>query len=220
MTIFFTRQLYILIKAGVPLLKALEVVSQQLAEGRFKRDIEAVIQDVQEGKSFSESLARAPRFFSLFYVNLIKAAEVSGNMAGILKELSQNLSQQRRITREVQAALMYPILVLVIAVLILGMLLVFVIPVFTRIFEELGGSLPPTTLFLIALSKFVGRWGWMFLVFLALCWTVIMLLYRKSERASVFLRGLSGACRCSAISSRRSPSAGSAGPWVPCSARG
>jgi len=88
MIIFFTRQLYILIKAGIPLLKALEIICVQRPQGKFKRDIEPMIQDVQEGKSFSESLSRYPKFFSLFYINLIKAAEVSGNLAGIFKELS------------------------------------------------------------------------------------------------------------------------------------
>jgi type IV pilus assembly protein PilC len=188
MIIFFTRQLYILIKAGIPLLKALEIISVQLPGGKFKRDIDLVIQDVQEGKSFSESLSHAHKFFSLFYINLIKAAEVSGNMAGMLKELSQNLVQQRRITRQVQAALMYPVLVLVIAILILAVLLVFVIPVFTRIFEELGGALPPATQFLIGLSKFTARWGWMFLLFVATLTTVIVFLCRKSERVSEIVK--------------------------------
>ncbi|MFH1457807.1 MAG: type II secretion system F family protein [Candidatus Omnitrophota bacterium] len=188
MIIFFTRQIYILIKAGIPLLKALEIICVQLPQGKFKRDIELIIQDVREGKSFSESLGHYPKFFSLFYINLIKAAEVSGNLAGILKELSQNLFQQRRITRQVQAALMYPILVLTIAILILAVLLVFVIPVFTRIFEELGGSLPPATLFLIGLSKFTARWGWVFLLFGVTFGIAITFIYRKSERASEIIK--------------------------------
>ena len=188
MIIFFTRQLYILIKAGIPLLKALEIITVQLPPGKFKRDMDLIIQDVQEGKSFSESLSHAPKFFSLFYINLIKAAEVSGNMAGILKELSQNLLQQRRITRQVQAALMYPVLVLTIAILILAVLLVFVIPVFTRIFEELGGALPPATLFLIGLSKFTARWGWVFLLVAITIAIVTSLIYRKSERAKEIIK--------------------------------
>jgi type IV pilus assembly protein PilC len=184
MIVFFTRQLYILIKAGIPLLKALEIIYIQLPPGKFKRNIELIIQDVQEGKSFAESLGNATRFFSLFYINLIKAAEVSGNMAGILKELSLHLVQQRRITRQVQAALMYPILVLTIAILILAVLLIFVIPVFTRIFEELGGTLPPATLFLISLSKFTSHWWWIFVIILVTFFAAISLVSRKSERGS------------------------------------
>lgn len=190
MLISFTRQLYILIKAGIPLLKALQIIFDQLPAGRFKQNIEAIIGDIQEGKSFSESISFTPQFFSLFYINMIKAAEVSGNLTGILKELSEHLLKQRRITRQVQAAIMYPILVLIIAVVILTLLLMFVIPVFTRIFEGLGGTLPALTLFLIRISKFVAHWGGLFF---ALCITIIItisLLYKKTTKVKFLLSNL------------------------------
>lgn len=164
MVINFTRQLYTLIKAGLPLLKALQIIYSQLPPGRFKDDIEKVISDVQEGKSLSESLSSSSHFFSLFYINMIKAAEASGNLIGILKELWQHLTRHSRITRQVRAAFMYPIMVLIIAITILVILFVFVIPVFVRIFEDLGGDLPPITLFLIGLSRFTVQWGWMVLI--------------------------------------------------------
>lgn len=180
MVIPFTRQLYILIKTGIPLLRALQITSAQLPPGRFKRDIETIIHDIQEGKSFSESLSATPRFFSLFYINMIKAAEVSGNLTGILKELSQHLVNSRRITRQVQAAFMYPALLLLVSGVILIGLLMFVLPVFMRIFQDLGGNLPPTTLFLIWLSNFTIRWGWLFLVVVLLVAGIIFILYRKT----------------------------------------
>lgn len=185
MIIAFTRQLYILLKAGIPLLKALQIIHLQLPEGRFKDNIETVIQDIQEGKSFSESLANSPRYFSLFFVNMIKAAEISGNMTGILKDLSQHFIQQRRITRQVQSAIMYPALVLIIAVVILAVLLMYVVPVFVKIFEGLGGSLPPTTLFLITLSKFTAHWGWIFIFTIV---TICISIRFASKRSAVVRR--------------------------------
>lgn len=179
MIIPFTRQLYTLIKTGIPLLKALQIISVQLPAGRFKTNIEVIIQNIQEGKSFSESLSTAPRFFSLLYINMIKAAEVSGNLTEILRELSQHLVQSRRVSRQVQAAFMYPILVLVIASVILVGLLMFVLPVFMRIFEDMGGNLPGTTLFLIALSKFITHWGWLFLILILILIGIVLLLSRK-----------------------------------------
>jgi len=113
------------------------------------------------------------------YINMIKAAEVSGNLTQILKELSQHLVESRRVNRQVQAALMYPILVLIIASVILIGLLMFVLPVFMRIFEDIGGSLPPTTLFLIGFSKFIQHWGWLFLVLLAILAGIVFLMSRK-----------------------------------------
>jgi len=181
MIIPFTRQLYTLIKTGIPLLKALEIISAQLPSGKFKAGINTIIHDIQEGKSFSEALSASPRYFSLFYINMIKAAEVSGNLTGILKELSQHLVNSRRITRQVQAAFAYPILLLLISALILIGLLMFVLPVFMRIFQDLGGSLPPTTLFLIWLSKFTIRWGWLFLVMGMLATGTLIVLYRRTN---------------------------------------
>jgi len=180
MVIPFTRQLYILIKTGIPLLKALQITSAQLPPGRFKTDIETIIYDIQEGKSFSEALSTTPRFFSLFYINMIKAAEVSGNLTGILKELSGHLVNSRRIARQVQAAFMYPILLLLISGAILIGLLTFVLPVFIRIFRDLGGNLPATTLLLIWLSNFTIRWGWLFLVAVLFLGGIIFILSRRT----------------------------------------
>lgn len=163
MVVTFTRQLYSLMKAGIPLLKSLQIVHAQLPTGKFKSQLEIIIQSVQEGKSFSESLSYSPKEFSLFYVNMIKAAEASGNLTGILKQISEYLMQVRRMTKQIQTALMYPIFVLIIAVAILTSLTIFVFPVFMKIFEDLGGKLPPITLFLIKMDKFILQWGWLFL---------------------------------------------------------
>lgn len=187
MIINFTRQLYILIKAGIPLLKALQIISVQLPASKFKNNLEAIIHDIQEGKSFSESLSNSVGSFSVFYINMIKAAEISGNLTGILKELSEHLTQQRRITRQVQSAFMYPILVLIVAIVILVGLLTFVIPVFVRIFEDLGGILPPATLFLIGLSKFTVCWGWFIFVLFV---TIIIAISFLSKRSQQFRKML------------------------------
>lgn len=160
----FTRQLYTLMKAGIPLLKGLQIIHTQQPPGKFKSQLETVIQSIQEGKSFSESLSYFPREFSLFYVNMIKAAETSGNLTGILKQISDYLIQIKRITKQIQTALMYPLFVLIIAVAILTALTVFVFPVFMKIFEDLGGELPPITLFLIKMDKFILQWGWLFIL--------------------------------------------------------
>lgn len=160
----FTRQLYSLMKAGIPLLRSLQIVHTQQSPGKFKSQLEMIIQSVQEGKSFSESLSYFPKEFSLFYVNMIKAAEASGNLTGILKQVSEYLMQVKRITKQIQTALMYPLFVLIIAVAILTALTIFVFPVFMKIFEDLGGELPPITLFLIKMDKFILRWGWLFIL--------------------------------------------------------
>jgi type IV pilus assembly protein PilC len=180
MLISFSRQLYVLIKAGIPLLKALQIIFAQLPTGKFKDNIENIIHDIQEGKSLSEGLSNCPKFFSLFYINMIKAAEVSGNLVAVLKDLSQHLIQSNRIKRQVQTAFLYPVFVLTAAAIIVTVLLVFVLPVFMRIFEDMGGKLPPATLFLIALSKFTINWGWTVLLSFILLGIGIFLLSRRN----------------------------------------
>jgi type IV pilus assembly protein PilC len=190
MIIPFTRQLYILIKAGLPLLKALQIISVQLSKGKFREDIESIIQDIQQGKSFSESIVNHSRFFSSFYINMIKAAEVSGNLVGVLRELSLHLTKHQRISRQIQAAVMYPVFVLVITIIILITLVIFVIPVFIRVFEDLGGRLPFSTLLLINLSRFILRWGWLlFLLGIAVI-SVILFFFRKSPVGRKIFNGL------------------------------
>jgi type II secretory pathway component PulF len=184
MVIPFTRQLYILIKSGIPLLKSLQVNSVQLPKGKFKDVIDGIIQEIQEGKNLSEALSSARKYFSLFYINMIKAGEVTGNLTAVLKELSEHLVQHDRIKQQVRSAFMYPVFILIVAVIILTVLLMFVLPIFTRIFADLGGTLPPATLFLIWLSRVSIRWGW--LVFLVTGASVagLMIAVRKSPKAS------------------------------------
>ncbi len=163
MVITFTRQLYALIKAGVPLLKALQIIDVQLPAGKFKQKVDSIIQQIQEGKTLSEALT-ATGEFSIFYLDMIKAAEISGNLTIVLKELNAHYIQARRVNQQIRAALMYPIFVLATAVIILAVLMLFVLPVFFKIFEDLGVGLPPITLFLIGTSKFMVRWSWVAVV--------------------------------------------------------
>ncbi|MBU1125354.1 MAG: type II secretion system F family protein, partial [Candidatus Omnitrophica bacterium] len=189
MLIVFTRQLYILIKAGVPLLKALQIIHVQLAAGKFKESLDFIIHEIQDGRSFSEALIAHPKFFSLFYINMIKAAEVSGNLVAVLKELSVHLIEHRRLNRQVQSAIMYPVFILLTATSILLVLLVFVLPVFTRIFQDLGANLPPATQFLVWVSNLLLRWGWLVLIVGALAGVTIFTLARR-PRGRAILDGL------------------------------
>ncbi|MFA4889867.1 MAG: type II secretion system F family protein [Candidatus Omnitrophota bacterium] len=179
MVIAFTRQLYILVKAGIPLLKALQIIQVQLPEGKFRLALDNITRDIQEGKSFSEALCNSSHFFSLFYINMIKAAEVSGNMTAALKELSVHLTQMNRLKKQVQTAFLYPIFVLATAATIVIVLLVFVLPVFIKIFEDMGGKLPPATQFLIWLSNFTIHWGWLVLVVSFLLAVAIFIFSRR-----------------------------------------
>lgn len=172
--VVFTKQLSTLIAAGLPLVKALKTLYDQLEASRLKDIIKEVAVEVESGTKFSESLSRFPRVFPDFYVNMIKAGELGGMLEGILKRLSEFLDKSHKLRERIKSALMYPSFVLIVAVLILVMLMIFVIPTFTNMFSELGGALPLPTKILIATSEFVRK-AWYLIPLIPLA---VVLLYK------------------------------------------
>jgi len=159
-----TRQLATLVKAGMPLLRALRTVSDQLDPGPL-RDVFAMISsDVESGVKFSEALQRHPKWFPSFYVNMVRAGEVGGLLDEILKRLAELLERQARLRERVKSALMYPAFVMVAAVGILIILMTFVVPTFLGMFTELGSSLPWPTRILVGVSTFLRAWWWVALL--------------------------------------------------------
>nr|MBU1328648.1 type II secretion system F family protein [Candidatus Omnitrophota bacterium] len=172
--VLFTRQLATLIAAGLPLVKALRTLHDQLEPGGLKSVIKSIADEVESGSNFSEALAHFPKVFPGFYINMIKAGELGGMLEDILKRLSEFLDKTQKLRDKVKSALMYPMFVMIVAVLILIMLMVFVIPTFTNMFSELGGSLPLPTKILIVISE-VTRRIWFLIPFLPLA---IIALYK------------------------------------------
>ena len=153
-----TRQLATLVKAGMPLLRALRTVADQLDPGPLREVFSVVAQDVEAGIKLSESLARHPRWFPTFYVNMVRAGEVGGALDEILKRLAELLEKSARLRERVKSALMYPAFVMVAAVGILIVLMAFVVPTFMGMFTELGSSLPLITRLLIGACTAVRNW--------------------------------------------------------------
>lgn len=160
-----TRQLATLIKAGMPLLRTLRTISDQLDPGLLRGAFSTVASDVEAGVKFSEALSRHPRHFPPFYVNMIRAGEVGGMLDEILKRLAELLDNQQRLRDRVRSALMYPAFVMLAAVAILVILMAFVVPTFLSLFSELGSALPLPTRILVIVSQ-TARRGWWLLVLL------------------------------------------------------
>lgn len=159
-----TRQLATLVKAGMPLLRALRTVSDQLETGPLRDVFLQVTRDVEAGVRLSEALARAPRWFPPFYVNMVRAGEVGGLLDEILLRLAELLEKQRRLRDRVKGALMYPAFVLVAATGILVILMVFVVPTFIGMFSELGSALPLPTQILVITANACRAWWWLVLL--------------------------------------------------------
>ena len=157
----FTRQLATLIDSGLPLLRSLNVLSNQERDKVLKNTINKLSDSVQSGSTFSDALALHPRIFNDLYVNMVKAGEVGGVLELVLTRLAEFQEKAAKIKNKIVAAMVYPLIVMTMAVGILCFLLVFIVPKFETIFHEMLGDkpLPPVTQFVIGASGAVKNHG-------------------------------------------------------------
>jgi type IV pilus assembly protein PilC len=158
----FTRQLATLIDAGLPLLRGLNVLAKQERDSVLKRTINNLADSIQGGSTFSDGLAQHPRLFNDLYVNMVKAGELGGVLELVLMRLAEFQEKAQKVKNKVVAAMVYPIIVLALAMAIMAFLLVFIVPKFEAIFHDMLGDrpLPAVTLFVIGVSQLMQeRWA-------------------------------------------------------------
>jgi len=171
----FTRQLATLIGAGLPLLRSLRILYEQVESSNLKKTISAVADDVEAGTTFSEALARHPHIFNKLYVNMIKAGEIGGALEQVLERLALFAEKSQALKSKVMSALYYPIIVMIIASCIVGIVLVYVVPRFQEFWDQAGAELPGPTQLLVNASNIIRQKApAVFLVIVAL-----FLLYRN-----------------------------------------
>jgi type IV pilus assembly protein PilC len=153
----FTRQLATLIDAGLPLLRSLRVLTRQEKNPTLLNTMNQLADSVESGSTFSEGLAQHPKIFNRLYVNMVKAGELGGVLEIVLNRLAEFQEKSQRIKAKVISAMVYPIVVLVIAVGILAFLMLFIVPKFEAIFNDMlgGKELPLLTQLVIGASRFV-----------------------------------------------------------------
>ncbi len=157
----FTRQLATLIDSGLPLLRSLNVLAKQERDKVMKKTIDKLADSVQSGSTFSDALALHPKIFNDLFVNMVKAGEVGGVLELVLTRLSEFQEKAAKIKNKIISAMVYPMIVMTMALGILCFLLVFIVPRFQVIFQDLLGDkpLPPVTQFVIGFSGFMKDHG-------------------------------------------------------------
>jgi len=157
----FTRQLATLIDSGLPLLRSLNVLAKQERDKLMKRTTDKLADSVQSGSTFSDALALHPKIFNDLYVNMVKAGEVGGVLELVLTRLSEFQEKAAKIKNKIISAMVYPIIVMTMALGILCFLMIFIVPRFQVIFQDLLGDkpLPPVTQFVIGFSGFMQNHG-------------------------------------------------------------
>ena len=154
----FTTQLAVMIRAGISLQDALEGISDQCDNAKFKAILQDLKLRIEEGNSFSQALAEHPQVFSNLYINMVAAAEASGSLSDMLQKLAEYLDQEAETRSQIKSAMVYPIIIAVMAVSVTVFLLCFVLPRFTLIFRGKEHLLPAPTIILMATSAFLRQW--------------------------------------------------------------
>jgi type IV pilus assembly protein PilC len=156
----FARQLATMLQAGIPMVQAFEIVGNGHDKPAMQKLILAIKAEVESGTSLHESLAKHPLYFDDLFVNLVEAGEHAGALESLLDKIATYKEKTEALKKKIKKALMYPIAVLVVAVIVTIILLIFVIPQFETVFKSFGADLPAFTQMVINLSKFVQSQGW------------------------------------------------------------
>lgn len=158
----FTRQLSTMINAGLPLTESLALLEQQVTPA-LQKIVTDVLQEVEAGKTLGEALAKHPKAFSSVYVSLIKAGESAGKIDEMLLRLADNLEKEREFRSKTRGAMVYPLIVVVGMIIVAGIMMIFVVPKLTDLYEDFGAELPFSTRILVAASNFVSDF-WYFAI--------------------------------------------------------
>lgn len=179
--IIFSRQLAILIEAKVPLLLALRLLAKQTENEDFKKIIYDVSSNVEAGMPFSAALSNFQDIFSVFYINLIRSGETSGNIEGSLVYLADHLENDFELEQKVKGALTYPAFIVVVFIAVGMIFLTFVVPKITAIYQETGQKLPFITRLLIGSGNVIKEYWWLLLFLLILGFTALKYFLRKQN---------------------------------------
>ena len=168
----FTAELSSLLAAGLPLDRALQVLTDISKHGGMKEVIESLLKSIRGGTSFSDALQKHPDIFPRLYANMVRAGEAGGMLDVILERLNEFLESSKELKDHVVSAMIYPTILAVTGGISIIILLTFVMPRFSTIFAEIGSSLPVSTQILLSVSQLLKSYGWIFLLALIGAWVI------------------------------------------------
>jgi type IV pilus assembly protein PilC len=178
----FTRQLSTLQDAGLPILRSLQILEGQQKPGLLKAIIGGVADEVEGGGTLSDAMSKYPKAFDKLYVNMISAGEAGGVLDLILSRLADFMEKAAKLKKKVIGAMIYPAVVISIAVGIVSMIMIFVIPKFEDIFKDFGTKLPAITQLLLTISRwFANDYGWAYILGFPFAWMIFIKLVKLSE---------------------------------------
>jgi type IV pilus assembly protein PilC len=176
----FTRQFSVMIDAGLPVVQCLEILGAQQTNRTFQRVLFEIREDVESGSSLHEAFKKHPKVFDQLYCNLVAAGEAGGILDTILQRLSIYIEKAVKLRAAIRGAMIYPVVVVTVAILVVAIIMWKVVPTFASLFAGLGARLPLPTRIVIAISNFLGRWGWLIIGLLILGFILMRIYYRTT----------------------------------------
>ena len=183
----FTRQLATMMKAGVPLLQAFDIVGRGNPNPSVTKLLNDIRMDVETGTSLNAAFRKYPLYFDNLYCNLVEAGEAAGILDQLLDRLAVYMEKTEAIKSKIKSALMYPISVLIVAFVVVAVIMIFVIPSFKTVFSSFGGELPAPTLIVIAMSEFFVQYWYLIFGGLGGGFYFFMQAWKRDKRVQVFM---------------------------------
>jgi len=186
--VVFTRQFATMIDAGLPLVQCLEILEKQTDNKKLADTVGKVRNDVESGATYADALGKHPSVFDDLYVNLVAAGEVGGILDTILGRLVNYIEKNMKLKKQIKSAMVYPSVVMFVAVAVIAVLMIFVIPMFQKMFEDFGSELPGPTMLVINISKFMTDWTKMLPIILGIVAAVFAIRYTyKTRKGRLFI---------------------------------
>ena len=157
--VVFTRQFATMIDAGLPLVQALDILSNQVENKFLAKSLAGIKSDVEAGSTYADALRKHPKAFTDLYANMVAAGESGGILDTILNRLASYIEKAMKLKKKVKGAMIYPIVVSTVAIGVIAVIMIFVVPTFAKMFTSMGGTLPAPTQFVMTISKFIAGTG-------------------------------------------------------------
>ncbi|WP_462323573.1 type II secretion system F family protein [Desulfoplanes sp.] len=184
--VVFSRQFATMINSGVPILQSLQVMCEQTENGKLRRALYTIRNAIEGGSSLFDAMRRFPDIFDTLYVNMVNAGEIGGILDIVLTRLSEYIEKAAKLKAKVKGAMIYPGVVVTVAVAVVAIILIFVIPTFETMFKDFGGALPVPTQIVINLSRFV-QGNFLMLVACVIALFVAFKFFYKWERGKILV---------------------------------
>jgi type IV pilus assembly protein PilC len=184
--LIFTRQFSVMIDAGLPLVQALDIIGTQADNPAFRKVLMAVKSKVEAGSTFADALSEHPKVFDELFTQLVRAGEIGGILDTILQRLGAYIEKNEKLARRVKGAMVYPAIVLSVAVGVVGVLIAFVVPTFEKMFKDFGGALPGPTQFLVDISHGFRNTWYLYVGIPTVAWVAFKIATKKGRGQEIW----------------------------------